>query len=133
MYQEHVKALYEAFEKHQKNGQVSKENKQLIQEFEKAYCNSIQSAGIFSPFELLKYSSKAIAIFKEKPKEGIEILKLCTEFLKVHNEWEITYLKREQAQQQASQSNNTTLSVSHMAKLARNRANSNSNSNENSR
>ena len=56
-------------------------------------------------------------------------------FLKLksgHNEYEQAWIKMEQAQQQASQSNNTTLSDSHAAQLAQNRASSNSNSNENS-
>mgnify|MGYP001772372756 CR=1 FL=1 len=130
MRQKHANTLKEAFEEHQKNGQVSKKDEQSIQDFKKAYDNYLQSAYMYDSIIIVTYSSEAIAIFKEKPKEGIEILKLCTEFLKVHNEWEITYLKREQA----LQSNNATpeLSDSYVNKLAQNRAKSNSNSNKNS-
>ena len=134
MRQKHANTLKEAFEEHQKNGQVSKKDEQSIQDFKKAYDNYLQSAYMYDSIIIVTYSSKAIAIFKEKPKEGIEILKLCTEFLKAHNEWEKECLKGEQAQQQASQSNNTTpkLSGSYVDKLAQNRAKSNSNSNKNS-
>ena len=135
VYKEHVKALNEAFEKHQKNGQVFEEKEQLIQEFKEAYCNSLKLARMLNASEVVKYSSMAIAIFnKEKPEKGIKILKLCTEFLKAHTEFEIECLKGKQARQQASQSNNTTpkLSGSYVDKLAQNRAKSNSNSNKNS-
>ena len=139
VYQEHVKALYKAFEEHEKKGKVSEKDEQLIQEFEEAYYNSLKSARMLRASEVVQRSSMAIAIFNnEKPEKGIKILKLCTKFLKAHNEYEIACLERQKIrkqarQQQASQSNNTTLSDSHAAQLARNRASSNSNSNENSR
>lgn len=130
MRQKHANTLKEAFEEHQKNGQVSKKDEQSIQDFKKAYDNYLQSAYMYDSIIIVTYSSEAIAIFKEKPKEGIEILELCTKFLKAYDEWKKACLER----QQALQSNNATpeLSDSYVNKLAQNRANSNYNSNENS-
>ena len=130
----------DVIEKHKENGEVSEKDEQFIQEFKEAYCNSLKLARMLNASEVVKYSSMAIAIFNnEKPEKGIKILKLCTKFLKAHNEYEIACLERQKIrkqarQQQASQSNNTTpkLSGSYVDKLAQNRAKSNSNSNKNS-